>query len=338
MWITCKEGLLHQVGSTITLIPIESISSYYSINDVAINKKGEVFVALPDGIYQVKGEQLMPFHADVTLLSNSIYLVTDAAGTLWLDTSRGLQSFDGEIWLEHDYLPGKIAAAPNGDIWISDSIQVSHWNGEVWADYKKGEVEGLLKGTIGDLFVAEDGVVWVGVYKKGISYFDGTGWTAIPVDDEDEIYRVYGIGADSGGTVYLVSRTKDDSQPVLQIIQGDSGESQVLDESLVGFSLHPDGYLWMALEDSFYTLEDGNLTRLTIPLPEEEITIRDFEISPDGSLWIGTYQGAYRYDGFVWESYTEADGLRSNSVSDLAIGPDNTIWFAGSGLTRFGAP
>lgn len=338
LWITCKQGLLHQVGNSITLIPIESISSYYSISDLAINKWGQVFVALPDGIYQVKGEQLIPFHTEVTLRSNSFNLITDGAGILWLDTSKGLQSFDGETWLDYDYLPGEMAAAPNGDLWIADSKGVSHWNGEIWEDYSRKEVEGLLDGTIGGLFIGQDGLVWVGVQKEGVSFYDGDSWTAIPVEVEDDLYRVYGIGADSSGTIYLVSRTKEDSQPVLQVIQGDNWDSQPLEESLVGFSQHPDGSLWMALENGFYTLEDGNLTSLSIPLPEEGIIIRDFEIAPDGSLWVGTYQGAYRYDGYAWERYTEADGLRSNSVGDLAIGPDNTIWFAGSGLTRFGAP
>ena len=338
IWITCKEGLLHQVGNRISLIPIESISYYSSIYDLAINRFGQVFIALPDGISQVKGDKLIPFHIEVDLLSNSFDLITDTTGTLWLDTSKGFQSFDGETWVEHDQSPVAMAAAPNGDLWIASSEGVSQWDGSAWVDYSKEGLEGLLDGTIGGLHVGEDGVVWVGVYKKGISYFDGGSWTAIPVENEDALYIVYGIAADSGGTVYLVSRTKEDRQPVLQIIRDNKWESQKLDESLVGFSRHPDGTLWMALKDGLYTLEDGKLTKTSLALPEEGITIRDFEISPDGSLWIGTYQGAYRYDGFNWERYTEEDGLRSNSVGDLAIGPDNTIWFAGSGLTRFGPP
>jgi ligand-binding sensor domain-containing protein len=231
-----------------------------------------------------------------------------------------------------------MAAAPNGDLWIANSEGVSQWDGSAWVDYSKEDLEGLLDGTIGGLTIGEDGVVWVGVYKKGISYFDGTTWKAIPVEVEDDLYRVYGIAADRGGTVYLVSRSKENRQTMLQIIQDNTWDSQELDESLVGFSRHPDGTLWMALRNGFYTLEEGQLTPSSIPLPEEGIAIRDFEISPEGSLWIGTYQGAFRYDGSNWESYTEEDGLRSNSVGDLAIGPDNTIWFAGSGLTRFGPP
>jgi len=338
MWITSKEGLLHQVGNSISLISIESISYYSSIYDLAINRFGQVFIALPDGISQVKGDKLIPFHTEVDLLSNSMSLIVDRSGTLWLDTARGFQSFDGETWVEHDQNPIAMAAAPNGDLWIATSDGVSHWDGSDWTEYAKDAVEGLLDGSISSLYVGEDGVVWVGVYKKGISSFDGTTWKTIPVEVDGELYSVYGIAADNAGTAYLVFRTKEDPQIRMQVIRDDSRESLEVDERLVGFASHPDGSLWMALDNGFFRVDDGNLTHSSIPLPEEGITLRDFEIGPDGSLWVGTHKGAFRYDGFTWEKYTVEDGLRSNLVEDLAIGPDNTIWFSGSGLTRFGPP
>lgn len=339
MWVTCDEGLLHQVGNTITLIPIESISYASAIWDVAINKSGQVFVVLPDGIYRVEGEQLKPLHTETNLVSNSMTeLVVDTSGTLWLDTNRGFQSFDRESWVKHDYSPYDMALALEGDLWIAHTWGVSHWDGAAWEDFDKEELEGLLDGTISSIFVGEDGVVRVGIARKGISSYDGNSWTALSVEMEDDLYYVDGIGIDRGGTVYLATRDKKTKQPVLRSLKGNVWQIQELDGKPVGFSRHLDGSLWMALRTGFFILENGILTPAPVGLPDGETVIRDFVFAEDSSLWIASYQGAFRHDGLNWQRYSVEDGLRSNSVGALTSGPDNTLWFSGSGLTRFGPP
>jgi ligand-binding sensor domain-containing protein len=344
MWIRSGDGLLHIRGNSISLIPIEGISSASNIRDVEISRHGDVFLALPDGISRLSGTQLTPLHvAPVDLSGNTIYELDVAPdGTLWVYSSGGLQSFDGVTWTGHSApsFAADMEIAPNGDVWLAHRhFGVSCLDGTSWEQFYPGSVPGYLDGSVDALGIGADGVVWLGIQEVGVSSFDGSQWTAYPFDDGMVIDRIKDLLVDRNGNIYLTSENHQMHQAFLLHYDGTSWSSVEIQDWNAILAMDPDGSVWFA-EGSMgvYRIQDGELVgeNLAEGLPIESIDAMQF--SPDGSLWLGTGNGAWRYDGVEWQSFLPQDALFSDVVSVIAIGSDSTVWFGGTGLARYGAP
>lgn len=343
MWIKSDDGMVRIRGNSISLIPIEGVSYAHNIRDVEISRRGDVFLALPDGISSLYGGQLIPLHNQDDLIGNTIKELNVApGGTLWVHSSGGLQSFDGVTWTGHS-APASIAdmeIAPNGDVWFAHgSSGVSRWDGNSWEQFEPGSEPGYLEGSVTALDIGADGVVWLGMYRLGVISFDGDQWTAYPFDDgmNDRI-SINDLVVDRNGDIYLTS-SYSNQQGFLLHYDGTSWSDVAIQDSNAFLEMAPDGAVWFA-EGSMgvYRIQDGELVgeNLAAGLPIDSINALQF--SPDGNLWLGTDNGAWRYDGLEWQSFLPENTFRSTYVSEIAVHSDNTIWFGGEGLARFGPP
>ena len=341
LWLVYDEGLIHEAGRKMELIPIEGMSSATDLKDLEITRTGQIYLAFDDGIYKFANNEIQPLRTESGLIGSSLNdLAVDPNGTLWILSNSGLQSFDGDIWSKPDLPEGnvsKLAQGPEGEIWVYHNPYFSHWDGDSWESYNSKEIEGLPTGYVSNMFVDDAGGLWI-AYHDEYTSFDGTNWVTYSLDEENDFGSISKIARDRSGTVYLV--TYSDRKYHLRWQDSQDWESQELDSYPAAFiSRHPEGQLWLLLkEGDLFTLEAGAIEPIELDNPAPEAIIYDLAFGPDGSVWLATSQGAFRYDNQVWESYTMADGLNEDKVLTIAISPDGAIWFGSTILTRLGPP
>ena len=341
LWLTYKEGLIHVAQGKMELVPLEGMTSATDIKDFEISRTGQIYLAFKEGIYKLSGDQTQPLMTESGLIGINITgMAVDTNGTLWLDANQGLQSYDGDIWSKPN-LPGDnisdLVQGPGGEIWITHYPYLSRWDGTSLEIFNSKELDDLPTKYINDIFVDEDGVLWLGYSSGDIISYDGTDWNSYPMDEDTDLGSLRNIARDRSGIIYLVTLSSGTYYLNWQDDQG--WESLELEHSAAAFSRHPNGELWLLLTSGeMFVLEDGKMEAVELENPAPEATIYDLVFGTDGSIWLASSQGAFRYDNLGWESYTAADGLREDRVFTIATAPDGTVWFAGSGLTRLGPP
>jgi ligand-binding sensor domain-containing protein len=194
---------------------------------------------------------------------------------------------------------GALAAAPNGDLWCAYLVAgagLSRFDGETWIHHDSED--GLPDGTIlwtGPLAVAPDGTVWVGMFDRGVSKYDGTGWTTYTTGD--------GLLRDAVSTLTV--------SPDGIMWCGHAVEN--------GGISRFDGETWT----TYGPAETGG--------PGEN-PILSIAAGPDGMLWIGA-DGVTGFDGEDWLGVDPGEGASIPIALALAVAEDGTLWVGGNGVS-----
>lgn len=291
------------------------------VSKIIVDQEEQLYVATGQGLYQVTE------HAGSRLLSPPEFtssqepfvvagMSMDAAGDLWLATTRGLWRFD-----THNGVFSRIPL-PNGVGEVTSSV-----------------------------VVGEDGTIWVGISQSGLYAFREGNWTA-HIYDPQNIYGIAGdrvrrLAVDRFGGVWASSvfvtqklNPKQQRFPFYQITPGpkkyDNYVHRIMQDSLGGF-----WYRLLRKDLGFSSGMDAPLEIVLSPPARSQIEeIKNFCSDSEGNVWVITLtHGLYKFapGSKVPEAIDLGDSLRT--AAPLVImadrNEDRYLWFSSSyGLCR----
>lgn len=276
-------------------------------------------------------------------------LVEDDEGRLWVGTfGEGVYLFDGNHW----QTPQDIGFTEVPDTPYIESGFISA-DGSAWFGANRGGVvhfpqgddkvehltpgEGLSGDTVVAISQTPDGVMWFGIYQRGIDRWDGKNWSHITIEDGLISDNVQALFVDSGGRLWV------GTEQGLSVLENGGWRSITDQQGLAGLDVSAiseghDGGLWFAtwgdgvskyLNDVWttYTTSDGLLA------PGVEAVWAD-PASP--RVWFGTVSGLSEFDGRSWQNYGISNGLNIGRVQALhSRGEDGISLGTTEGLAQF---
>lgn len=203
-----------------------------TVNALAQDGQGFVWVATPDGLSRFDGYSVKTYHRDLedefSLPYNDVRaLAVDGDGRLWVGTrGGGLARYEAAsdrftVWRADEDDPralssdnvSALAADSQGGLWVG-----TRTNGVAYMDIEAGtfvayppdpEAPGALRGTrIGALLVAADGTPWIGGVGHGLYRFDAAErrfQQFLPSDSEPSLpdARIAALAQDPRGRLWV---------------------------------------------------------------------------------------------------------------------------------------
>ncbi|OGW62577.1 MAG: hypothetical protein A2638_06100 [Nitrospirae bacterium RIFCSPHIGHO2_01_FULL_66_17] len=239
-----------------------------------------------------------PANTGGQLLSTGVYTIeVDRDGDKWVGTyGGGLAKFDGSRWTTY---------SPYG--WGSPADYRN-----TWTAYAPGRGLGDL--WVYDVAFDRRGRMWVATWK-GVSLFDGRGFTTYSVDEGLVDKWVYAIAIDRANVMWF----------------GTEGGVTRFDGSTWKSYTHADGLgleTEQVVKNPDYTF--GNPHHID-PSKQATASNPNYVISAAvdrrDHKWFGTWGGGIsRFDGSSWTTYSKADGLGGNFVFSQAVDHHGVLW------------
>ena len=198
-------------------------------------------------------------------------------------------------------------------------------------------LDGLVDNAVWSVHQDNDGVMWFGT-ERGVSKYDGKGFTTFTEKDGLADNNVYTIHQDADGVMWFGSGEVDWLSGGVSRYDGGNFVIVTKEHGLVP-AIHsdPDGIMWFA---SWGIFPSGGVTRydgrefVTFTAKDGLTSNRVIAIcrALDGTMWFGTgSSGVFRYDGETFVNFTKADALAGNTVLTIHAGTDGALWFGTSG-------
>lgn len=258
----------------------------------------------------------------------------DVLNAGWYDSGGGVALLENGVWKaftkENSGLPNNyvnaVAAGPDGRVWFATPGGLASYDGQNWRVYTKAD--GLSETKIRDVYVDDQGRVWVVTYKSedtpigALEVLEGDAWHRYTVEDGLSSQVLRAVYVDGQDRVWI------GTEPWCKETSGCKGGGLT--------EFHPIDNTWKV----YRTWEKGNLV-------SNRVTA--LALAPDGSLWVGTRgSGVSVYRNGTWTHYTKENSpLASNLVRAIAVDPtDGSIWigtaeyvengqYVGGGINHF---
>lgn len=340
-----------------------------SVNDIAEDQSGQLWLATDNGIIIVKNNELTTLHTPDSIKIEDKFirnLKFDKSGNLWIGTNNGVFLYEPSS--NHlEYFPIPFGSDQNREIW--------------------------------ELFLDDDGSIWVGTYSSGIFIIDPVKRTLKTLDLNPDYRRTetvrsiskgifgdYWIGTRGGLYIYSPdNRTSDfyrhdEREPrslannsVLDIFHDSNGEtwigtrgglnlqakskhvfrnysalpndSHFLNSSIVyAIWMEESGKIWLGTEDGGVNIYDprlGTYEYLTADSPGQNSVsqncIKSFLDDRKGNLWIGTFLGGIDVINLRTKQFRhfkhdpdDPTSLVDNRVWDFCLDKTGRVWVATS--------
>ncbi len=209
-----------------------------------------------------------------------------------------------------------------------------------WAHYTTNNST-LPQAHILDLYIDEQGNVWLAIDTEGVFVLSGTQWHSYnEVNSSLPNNIVYHITGDKKGTLWFATYSgaaclKGD---VWQTISPSNSElpSDFVNQIEIGNN----GVIWFATEDGVASL-DGDTWAVyraeNSNLPSN--IVKSLAVSSDGSVWFATYQGVAHFNHGKWIIYnTQNSKIASDNTFYITIDTKQSIWvgyFWECGVSQF---
>lgn len=134
-------------------------------------------------------------------------LAPAADGSLWMLTAYKIHNLkDGEVKTIDGKGGGtlfdKIAVGPKGEVWVTGLYGLGLFQDGMWQEFKKEQVDPLVKGSFSDLLVDADGRVWL-ISHEGIHVYEQGKWSTVNTGGDDPMYLGEAWLADDG--LYIIA-------------------------------------------------------------------------------------------------------------------------------------
>lgn len=229
------------------------------------------------------------------------------------------QDIEGRIWVGKDYDGIDVLEKETGKV---TSLVAHDDNGR-----------SLPHNTIYDLYADRDGVMWVGTYKKGVSYYSESTFkfnmyewgdiTCIEQADEDRLW----LGTNDHG-ILLWNRSTGKAEPFWRDAEGQ------LPNPVVSMLKSKDGKLWVGtFNGGLYCMNGSQVRSYKEGTGNALASNNVWALVEDdkGRIWIASLGGGLQclepLSG-TFETYTSNNSaLLENNVTSLCWVDDNTLFF-----------
>ena len=229
------------------------------------------------------------------------------------------QDIEGRIWVGKDYDGIDVFEKETGKV---TSLVAHDDNGR-----------SLSHNTIYDLYADRDGIMWVGTYKKGVSYYSASifkfnmyEWgdiTCIEQADENKLW----LGTNDHG-ILLWNRFTGKAEPFWR-----DAERQ-LPNPVVSMLKSKDGKLWVGtFNGGLYCMNGSQVRSYKEGVGNALASNNVWALVEDdkGRIWIASLGGGLQClepSSGTFETYTSNNSaLLENNVTSLCWGDDNTLFF-----------
>ncbi|MBL8177725.1 MAG: hypothetical protein JNK48_23815, partial [Bryobacterales bacterium] len=274
-------------------------------------------------------------------------IVEDSAGRIYVSTTHGLATRDGERWrligaregLDRTELPA-IMEDREQSLWLGTLGQgVARWLG-------RGVTEsftlhnGFPSSTVWQIAPGADDTLWVGTHD-GLVHGTRDGrrwrWTLHPKAGGKPVRTVrmdpqgwLWVSQTPGGLILLhpaTGRVKPVTSPAA-LTQG----------RLHGVHFDPDGTVWLASASGLFRRapHSENIERVRLPQEPDGTGFYQVRLDTNGNHWATSTAGLFFQKNGDWKRLTQSDGLRADWTMSLAV-KDYEVWVGyrpARGITR----
>ena len=229
------------------------------------------------------------------------------------------QDIEGRIWVGKDYDGIDVLEKETGKV---TSLVAHDDNGR-----------SLPHNTIYDLYADRDGIMWVGTYKKGVSYYSESifkfnmyEWgdiTCIEQADENKLW----LGTNDHG-ILLWNRSTGKAEPFWRDAEGQ------LPNPVVSMLKSKDGKLWVGtFNGGLYCMNGSQVHSYKEGAGNALASNNVWALVEDdkGRIWIASLGGGLQClepSSGTFETYSsDNSALWENNVTSLCWGDDNTLFF-----------
>lgn len=229
------------------------------------------------------------------------------------------QDIEGKIWVGKDYDGIDVLEKETGNV---TSLVAHDDNGR-----------SLPHNTIYDLYADRDGIMWVGTYKKGVSYYSESifkfnmyEWGDITCIEQADENRLW-LGTNDHG-ILLWNRSTGKAEPFWRDAEGR------LPNPVVSMLKSKDGKLWVGtFNGGLYCMIGSQVRSYKEGTGNALASNNVWALVEDdkGRIWIASLGGGLQClepSSGTFETYTSNNSpLLENNVTSLCWGDDNTLFF-----------
>lgn len=287
--------------------------------------------------------------------SDDFFLFVDSDADMWVYSNSGVWVYSvlGKKWLSEWHrdlrrdphnIVHAIAQDKLGRIWLGkaqEGIEIlNKRDGQsIFLTCHSDNERGLLYNTINTLYQDEDGVMWVGMYKKGIAYYDGSIYKFginrlgdINCIEEGTDGNLW-LGTNDAGLLCWNSVTGEKKQYVHQ------DKNSLSSDGIVSLLRGKDGRLWIGTLWGGLDCFDGKRFVHYKNHPGDSRSLANNNVwalaeDKNGNIWIGTLGGGLqcldpKSGSFVTYNISTSN-IVSNYISSLCIARDNQLFIGTS--------
>jgi signal transduction histidine kinase/ligand-binding sensor domain-containing protein len=281
------------------------------------------------GIYRIHGGKADHFGSADGLSSDAVAgFFQDHEGTLWVATSKGVDSFRNTRVVTFSMTEGLTAdsvstvlGARDGTVWIGNSGALdSYKNGKLSAIRTR---HGLPGRDVTTLFEDHAGRLWLGV-DSGLWTYDNGKFRSITKSDGTPLGIIFGIVEDTeqniwvrgGPTLYRIRDLKIEqaiSTPQISIAYK--------------FASDPRGGILLGLTDgNLVRYVDGKPVSFPATPGPNSAQFRAISVELDGSAWAATDNGLVYWKDGTAKTLTSRNGLPCNEIYTLVKDNWGFVW------------
>jgi len=283
------------------------------------------------------------------LASNHVWAISQGVdGKMWIGTSNGLSSFDGEVFTTYTEADGlasnyvtSIYGATDGTLWIGTyESGLSRFDGRTFSPFSSPG--GSARRGVTVFHRDRDGVLWGAENRRKPWRYDGRRWETFDSVGSEEGGYISAIDSDPDGRVWFGIHWKLGNTGGVLRFDGEtftafSSRDGLASNYVEDIYCEASGEVWVGTLGGFSRFDGRGFTVLSCGDSLYHRHIKAVYRPADGPLWLGSqWRGAWRYDGATCANYTQGDGLAGNMVASIYEAADGMVWFGtDGGVSRY---
>ena len=304
------------------------------ISTMYVDRDGTLWIGTGDkGIYRVRGKSVDHFGSTDGLSSDAVArFFEDSEGTLWVATSKGVDSFRDLRVASFSIREGLTAdsvstvlAGRDGELWIGNSGALDVLRGDTFSAIR--ERHGLPGRNVTTMLEDRAGRLWVGV-DGGLAIYEGGNFRSVHLQDGSATGTVFALTEDSAGRVWALAGRK------LLRIENSGGEIHVREETTspeiaAAFAMAADtsGRIWLGLSyGDMVRMQNGKMEIFPGDKGGKPSQIRSLFVDSDGSVLAATLQGLVRWKDGQRKLLGTRNGLPCDEIYAMVKDQGDGIW------------
>ena len=294
-----------------------------TVLSMAESTNGDVFFGTDDSklFTYTAADEYKPIELDKNV--NGVNTLYFDGELIYIGTGRGLFVWNGDRIVKHgqvsDRAVTKVQVDQNNVIWLGTMSGLFRWNPTNAKLDSLTEESGMPNNIVRDMFVDQEGNLWVATYRNGIFFlYDGSIVSYTKTDGMET--DIIASATEIADNTYLLGN----ENCVLNVLQ--NGEIAKWESPIPlpnGRLKHlftdSKGIVWMSTYSGLYILNGAESRRYTVIDGFPDNYIRVANEDAQGNVWVGTKNaGLFRFSSIdAWEQISIEDGLSSNYIMSI---------------------
>lgn len=340
-WIGTRKGLCKLNGNKIERFN-SSVLDSLNISSIIAENENTIWIAtLGEGLFKLKGEQLINLNVSHGLISDHIRAAyQDTKGNIWIATKVGICKFDGthfQSFTKEDGLKIEntktIYQDVESNIWIgTDGGGIFRFNNEGFINYttKDGIASNIIMGITQD----KNSNYWYSSYGQGVIRFDGKSFTNFTSPESLKNGTVWTSFVDSSNHIWFGT-----SEGISEFFEGKFKNYGIAEgmpfNKITAITQISKSTMWFGGIDGISFLENGQFGKVDTALGFVNTHVRHFYTDKDKNIWIATKNGPVTFANnkftYLADKFPEINTTIINTCQDFKgnfwFGTDNGIIF-----------